>query len=94
MNEQTNNTDSKTLLKVKNYMTRLIWIFSGAMTGRFLHVYFDYKSHPAMYSAPYRTLSDILKSELTWYGMIILICIIVISVLKIMVKKRSKISEA
>lgn len=67
MNEQTNNTDSKTLLKVKNYMTRLIWIFSGAMTGRFLHVYFDYKSHPAMYSAPYRTLSDILKSELTWY---------------------------
>ncbi len=90
MNEQTNNIDSKTLLKAEKFMTRLIWIFSGAVTGRFLHVYFDYKSHPAMYSAPYRTLSEVLKSELLWYGMIILMTVIVVTVLKVTLKKQVK----
>ncbi len=87
MKEQTNNTDSKTLIKVKKYFVRLILIFSGATTGGILRTYFNYKSHPAMYSEPYRTFSDILKSEITWYGSIILISIIVVIVLSIIIKK-------
>ena len=81
------NTQNKTpLMKVKTYFVRLIHIFSGMMTGRILHVYFDYKSRPAMYSEPYRTFSDILKSNLTWYGAVILIAIIIVIVLSIIIK--------
>ena len=81
------NTQNKTpLMKVKTYFVRLIFIFSGMMTGGILRTYFDYKSHPAMYTEPYRTFSDILKSELTWYGAVILIAIIIVIVLSIIIK--------
>lgn len=87
MNNHANTKNETTLQKVKKYFTRLILIFSGMLTGGILRTYFEYKSHPAMYSAPYRTLSEILKSDLTWYGTIILISIIVVIVLSIIIKK-------
>ena len=80
------NTQNKTpLMKVKIYFVRLIHIFSGMTAGGILRTYFDYKSHPAMYAEPYRTFSDILKSELTWYGAVILISIIIVIVLSIII---------
>lgn len=87
MNEQTNDRNMSTLIKIKKYFTHVIFIFSGAFTGRFLRVYFDYKAHPAMYTAPYPTWLEELKFDFWIYGAIILTAIIIVSVLKMKEKR-------
>ena len=55
--------------------------------------YTDYKAHPSIYLEPYPTWLESLKIDIILYSLVILICIIVISVLKITLKKRSKMIE-
>ncbi len=87
MNEQTNKRDMNTLIKIRKYFTHVIFIFSGAFTGRFLRVYFDYKAHPAMYTAPYPTWLEELKFDFWIYGTIIFTAIIIVSVLRMREKR-------
>lgn len=93
MNEQANNTNIKTLKNVKASMTGVMFGSFFVLISRFLRTYTDYKAHPSMYSEPYSTWLESLKIDFILYGMVILICIIVISVLKITLKKRSKMIE-
>lgn len=88
MNELTNKREMNTLIKIRKYFTRVIFIFSGAFTGRFLRIYFDYKAHPAMYSAPYPSWLEELKFDFLIYGAVILTAIIIVFVLKM--KERNK----
>ena len=60
---------------------------SGTLTGRFFHVYTDYKKHPAMYTAPYPTWLEKLDMDFMIYGIGILICIVVVTALTIILGK-------
>ncbi len=87
MNKQANNTNIETLKKFKKYLTYFVIAVSGTLTGRFLHVYTDYKKHPAMYTAPYPTWLERLDIDFMVYGIGILICIAAITVLTIILEK-------
>ena len=87
MNKQANNPNTETLKKVKRYLTYFVIAVSGTLTGRFFHVYTDYKKHPAMYTAPNPTWLERLDMDFMVYGIGILICIAVITVLTIIHKK-------
>lgn len=87
MMEKANNTNIETLKKVKKYLTYFVIAVSGTLTGRFLHVYTDYKKHPAMYTAPYPTWLERLDMDFMVYGISILICIVAITTLTIIHKK-------
>lgn len=90
MNEQADNTNIETLKKVKRYLTYFIIAVSGTLTGRFLHVYTDYKKHPALYTAPYPTWLERLDVDFIVYGTAILICVTVVTVLTIIIKKQNQ----
>ncbi len=91
MNEQTNNTNTETLKKFKRYLTYFVIAVSGTLTGRFLHVYTDYKKHPAMYIAPYPTWLERLEMDFIVCGTVILICIAILAVLTLILKKAKSI---
>ena len=90
MNEQANNTTLKTLKNTKASMTGVMFGCFFVLISRFIRTYTDYKAHPSMYSEPYPTWLESLEIDFILYGIIIFICIIVISVLKIIIKKQSK----
>ncbi len=90
MNEQTNNTNTETLKKFKRYLTYFVIAVSGTLTGRFLHVYTDYKKHPAMYTAPYPTWLERLDMDFIVYGTTILICVAIVAVLTFILKKQNQ----
>lgn len=85
MNEQTTKTKFETIKKVRKYLTHFIIILSGALTGRFLHVYTNYKKHPAMYTAPYPGWLEQLNMDFIVYGTAILVSIIIVIVLTIII---------
>lgn len=87
MNEQTNKTNYETIKKVRRYLTHFIIILSGVLTGRFLHVYTDYKKHPALYTAPYPTWLEQLNMDFIVYGTAILVCVVIVTALTIIIKK-------
>ena len=87
MNKQANNPNTETLKKIKRYLTYFVVAVSGTLTGRFLHVYTDYKKHPAMYTAPYPTWLEKLDMDFMIYGIGILICIVVVTALTIILGK-------
>lgn len=86
-NKQPNSAKTETLIKVKRFLFFLTLCLSGGLTGRFFHVYIDYKKHPAMYTAPYPTWLERLDMDFMVYGIGILICIAAITVLTIIHKK-------
>ena len=86
-NKQPNTTKTETLIKVKRFLFILTLCLSGTLTGRFFHVYTDYKKHPAMYTAPYPTWSEKLDMDFMIYGIGILICIVVVTALTIILGK-------
>lgn len=87
MNKQTNDTNIGILKTVKRYLTYFVIAASGTLTGRFLHVYTDYKKHPAMYTAPFPTWLERLDMDFKVYGIAIFICIVVLTILTIIYKK-------
>lgn len=86
-NKQPNTAKTETLIKVKRFLFILTLCFSGTLTGRFFHVYTDYKKHPTMYTAPYPTWLEKLDMDFLIYGIGILICIVVVTALTIILKK-------
>ncbi|MBQ7766155.1 MAG: hypothetical protein IJ397_04870 [Lachnospiraceae bacterium] len=86
-NKQPNTAKTETLIKVKRFLFCLTLCLLGSLTGRFLHVYTDYKKHPAMYTAPYPTWLDRLDVDFMVYGIAIFICIVSITALTIIRKK-------
>ncbi len=92
MNEQTNNTNTETLKKFKRYLTYFVIAVSGTLTGRFLHMYTDYKKHPVMYTAPYPTWLERLEMDFIVCGTAILICIAILAVLTLILKKAKSIT--
>ena len=88
MNKRANNTNTERLKKVKRYLTYFVIAVSGTLTGRFFHVYTDYKKHPAMYTAPYPTWLERLDMDFMIYGIGILICIVVMIILTIIQKNK------
>lgn len=86
-NKQPNTAKTETLIKVKRSLFILTLCLSGTLTGRFLHVYTDYKKHPAMYTAPYPTWLEKLDMDFMIYGIGILICIVVVTALTIILGK-------
>ncbi|MBQ3036874.1 MAG: hypothetical protein IJD31_08100 [Lachnospiraceae bacterium] len=86
-NKQPNTAKTETLIKVKRSLFILTLCLSGTLTGRFLHVYTDYKKHPAMYTAPYPTWLEKLDMDFMIYGIGILICIVVVTALTIILRK-------
>lgn len=86
-NKQSNTAKTETLIKVKRFLFILTLCLSGSLTGRFLHVYTDYKKHPAMYTAPYPTWLERLDMDFMVYGISIFICIVAITMLTIILRK-------
>ena len=86
-NKQPNTTKTETLIKVKRFLFILTLCLSGSLTGRFLHVYTDYKKHPAMYTAPYPTWLERLDMDFMVYGISIFICIAFVTMLTIILRK-------
>ena len=86
-NKQPNTAKTETLIKVKRFLFILTLCLSGTLTGRFLHVYTDYKKHPAMYTAPYPTWLERLNMDFLIYGIAISICIAVAITLMIRLRK-------
>ena len=86
-NKQSNTAKTETLIKVKRFLFILTLCLSGTLTGRFFHVYTDYKKHPAMYTAPYPTWLERLDMDFMIYGIGILICIVVVTALTIILGK-------
>ena len=86
-NKQPNTAKTEMLIKVKRFLFILTLCLSGTLTGRFLHVYTDYKKHPAMYTAPYPTWLEKLDMDFMVYGIGILICIVAITMLTIILRK-------
>ena len=86
-NKQPNTAKTETLIKVKRFLFILTLCLPGTLTGRFLHVYTDYKKHPAMYTAPYPTWLEKLDMDFMIYGIGILICIVVVTALTIILGK-------
>ena len=86
-NKQPNTAKTETLIKVKKFLFILTLCLSGTLTGRFFHVYTDYKKHPAMYTAPYPTWLEKLDMDFMVYGIGILICIVVVTALTIIPEK-------
>lgn len=84
MSKQTNIGILKT---VKRYLTYFVIAASGTLTGRFLYVYTDYKKHPALYTAPYPTWLERLDMDFMVYGIALFICIAVVTMLTIILKK-------
>lgn len=62
----------------------------GSLTGRFIRVYTDYKANPWKYTPPYETWQEELKLDFIVFGSAIIICILVMIVLKVLIKKREK----
>lgn len=93
MNEHANTTNIKILKNVKASMIGVMFGCFFVLTSRFLRTYTDYKAHPSIYLEPYPTWLESLKIDFILYSLVILICVIVISVLKITLKKRSKMIE-
>ena len=87
-NKQPNTAKTETLIKVKRFLFILTLCLSGTLTGRFFHVYTDYKKHPAMYTAPYPTWLEKLDMDFMIYGIGILICIVVMMILTIILKNK------
>lgn len=87
-NKQPNTAKTETLIKVKRFLFILTLCLSGTLTGRFFHVYTDYKKHPAMYTAPYPTWLERLEMDFMVYGIGILICIVVMMILTIILKNK------
>ncbi len=92
MNKQADNTNIETLKKVRRYLTYFMIAISGTLTGRFLHVYTDYKKHPAIYTAPYPTWLERLDMDFIVYGTAILICITIVTALTFILKKSKSIT--
>lgn len=86
-NKQPNTAKTETLIKVKRFLFILTLCLSATLTGRFFHVYTDYKKHPAMYTAPYPTWLERLDMDFMIYGIGILICIVVVTALTIILGK-------
>lgn len=86
-NKQPNTAKTETLIKMKRFLIFFTLCLSGSLTGRFLHVYTDYKKHPALYTAPYPTWLERLDMDFMVYGIGILICIVVVTALTIILGK-------
>ena len=65
----------------------LVLSFAGSLTGRITRVYMDYTANPLMYEPPYESWQEELKLDFIINGSGIIICIIIILVLKVLIKK-------
>ena len=65
----------------------LVLSFAGSLTGRITRVYMDYTANPLMYAPPYESWQEELKLDFIINGSGIIICIIIILVLKVLIKK-------
>ena len=76
--------------KTINYIFFFMLALAGSLTGRCIRVYTDYKANPWKYTPPYNTWQEELKWDFILDGSVILVCIIVMIVLKVLIKKREK----
>ncbi len=67
-----------------------ILVLAGALTGRVIRVYTDYKANPWKYTPPFETWQEELKLDFIINGSVIIVCIIVAIVLRVLIKKRGR----
>ena len=69
--------------KLNNFLNILIGTFIGVFIGHGIYVYYDFKTHPALYamnSAPWYT-------SILVYGIFTLVVILVVIIAKILIKR-------